>query len=288
MSRSFFEYDLFLDVNRDSELCNPAMRLLGHVALDLTQSKIALEIYNETLATRLKIVSTNDSTIVNVYDSIVCALIEMSDEVQALTILKKVVAIHKADDSTRMTRTNAILAMTHLRARNAKQALETIQDCWRLQDLTENQLQMSRYLKHNDDIVLLSRIRYMQGDRDSVFELASKSIIMRKDMFDAKESKVADSMYHVAKMLTDEDKIVSAMKLLKDIIEMSSELIEMRRHHARTLWTLTRLKIEVTSANEIQKLQQEVREMCNNIEDREIDDVNIDEDFAKFVDWMLW
>lgn len=288
MSRSFFKFGLSLGVDRDSELCNPAVRLLGHVALDLAQPKAALEAYNETLAARLRLVSANDPTIANVYDSIACALTEMGDEVQALAILEKAVAIHKANDPTRMARTDAILAMTHLRAGNAEQALETIQDCWRLQGLTEDQVEKSRYPKHSGDIVLLSRIRYMQGDRDSALELASKSIIMRKGMFGAKGPRVADSMYHVAKMLADGGKIVSATKLLRDIAEMCPGLIEMRGHHARALWTLARLETGVENPDEIQKLEQEAREIRNSIEGRETEDVDTDEDFAKLVGWMLW
>ncbi|KAL8908947.1 MAG: hypothetical protein Q9207_000523 [Kuettlingeria erythrocarpa] len=288
MSRSFFEFGLSLGVDRDSELCNPAVRLLGHVALDLAQPKAALEAYNETLAACLKLVSANDPTIANVYDSIACAFTEMGDEVQALEILEKAVAIHQANDPTRMARTNAILAMTYLRAGNAEQALQTIQDCWRLQGLTKDQLEKSRYPKHSGDIVLLSRIRHLQGDRDSALELASKSIIMRKGMFGAKGPRVADSMYHVAKMLADGGKIASATKLLRDIVEMSPGLIEMRGHHARALWTMARLETGVASPDEIQKLQQEAQKIRSSIECRETEDVDTDEDFAKLVGWMLW
>ena len=225
---------------------------------------------------------------------LLCALTEMGDIDQAFAILDKAVAIHNANDPSRMARTNAILAMTHLRAGNAEQALKAIQDCWRLQDMTEDKLEKSKYPKHSGDIVLLSRIRYMLGDRNSALELASKSIIMRKSMFGARGARVADSMYLVAKMLADENKFASATKLLRDIIEMSQGLLEMRGHRARALWTLARWEektanmMNSSDQNEIRKLKQEAREVRHSIEDRETEDVDADEDFAKLVGYMLW
>lgn len=287
-SRFFLDFGLSLGVDRGDELCNPAVRLLGHVALDLAQPKAAFKAYNETLAARLKLVSANDTVIANVYDSVACALTEMGDEVQAFAILDKAVAIHNANDPSRMARTNAIVAMTHLRAQNAEQALTAIQDCWQLQDMTEEKLEKSKYPKHSGDIVLLSRIRYMLGDRKSALELASKSITMRKSMFGARGARVADSMYLVAKMLADDKKFASAIKLLREIVEMSQGLIEIRGQCARALWTLARWEAETSNSDEILKLQQEARDIRDSIEGRECEDVDTDEDFAKLVSYMLW
>ena len=69
-ARSFLDFGLSLGVDRGDELCNPAVRLLGHVTLDVAQPKVALEAYNETLAARLKLVSADGPVIANVYDSV--------------------------------------------------------------------------------------------------------------------------------------------------------------------------------------------------------------------------
>ena len=286
-ARSFIEFGLSLGVDRDDELCNPAVRLLGHIALDMAQPKAALEAYNETLAARLKFVSAHDPTIANIYDSVACALTEIGDQFQAFAILDKAVAIHNANDPNRMARTDAILAMTHLRAGNAKQALEAIKHCWRLQGMTEDQLEKSRYPKHSGDIVLLSRIRYMQGERESALELASKSITIRKG---TRRQRPESSGLNVSRWKDARRwrKIASARKLLRDIIEMSQGLIEMRGHRARALWTLARLETKTANPDEIQKLQQEARETRDSVEGRETEDVDTDEDFAKLVGYMLW
>ena len=288
MARSFFDYGLSLDVDREDETCNSAVRLLGHIALDVAQPKAALRAYNETLSARLKLVPSDDPAIADVYDSIACALTEIGETGQAFKTLDKAVEIHKAKNPDRMARTDAILAMTYLRARSPDRALEAIKDCWRLQDMTEDQLEKSRYPKHSGDIVLLSRIRYAQGDRESALELASKSITIRNGIFGAKGPRVADSMFLVAKMLADEGKTASAMRLLRDIVEMSQGMVEMRGHRARAMWTLARLESEYGDADEVEKLRQEARDIRNGIELRETEDVDTDEDFAKLVGYMLW
>lgn len=287
-ARSFFDFGLSLDVDREDDICNPAVRLLGHIALDMAQPKAALDAYNETLAARLKLVPPDDPAIADVYDSIACALTEMADTVQACDYLERAVAIHKTKDPSRMARTDAILAMTYLRAGSADRALMAIRDCWRLQSMTEDQLEKSRYPKHSGDIVLLSRIRYAQGYRDSALELASKSITIRKGMLGDKGPRVADSMYLVAKMLVDEEKVASAVKLLREIIEMCQGLIEMRGHLARALWTLAKLEAETGNPDDVQRLRREACDTRDSIEGRETEDVDTDRDFARLVGYMLW
>lgn len=286
-ARSVLDFGLTLGIDRGDGLWNPAVRLLGYIALDLAQSKAALKAYNETLTARLKLVLADDPVIAHVYNSVACALTEMGNEVQAFAILDKAVAIYSANNSSRMARTNATIAMTHLQAGNAEQALKAIQGFWRLRDMSEENLETSKYPIHSGDMVLLSRIRYMLRDPKSALEPASKSISMWKNMFGARGTRVADSMYLLAKMLADDKKFASATKLLREIVEMSQGLIEMRGQCARALWTSAQWEAEITNSDEIRKLQQEAREIRDNIEDRETEDVDTDEDFAKLVDFML-
>lgn len=84
-----------------------------------------------------------------------------------------------------MARTKATYAITHLRTRKPDLALEALKDCWRKQNLTKDQIAVSRYPKHSGYIVLLSRIRYAQGNY-SALELAPKSIMIRYGYFGTK------------------------------------------------------------------------------------------------------
>ena len=105
-----------------------------------------------------------------------------------------------------MARTYAILAMTFLRAGSPEQALEALKSCLGLQNLTEKEIVMSKYPKHSGDIVLLSRIQYAQGNKESTLELASKSITIRKGILGSKGPRVADSMFLIASMLRNDQK----------------------------------------------------------------------------------
>lgn len=93
----------------------------------------------------------------------------MDDVTNAYEYLDKAKEIRIAKKSERMARTNAIYSMTHLRAGKPDLALEALKDCWRKQNLTEDQIAVSRYPKHSGDIVLLSRIHYAQSNYVSRF-----------------------------------------------------------------------------------------------------------------------
>ncbi|KAI9853128.1 MAG: hypothetical protein M1824_001541 [Vezdaea acicularis] len=281
---SFFNFGLSLGIDRSGPMCNPAIRLLGHVALDLSRPKAAVEAYQETLLARLKHSSPDSPAIADVYDSIACAYTEIGDVVKAFEYLDKAKDIHFSNDPNSMARTSAIYAMTYLRAGQPDQALKALQKCWELQGLTEEQIAVSRYPKHSGDIVLLARIYHAQGNTEAALQLASKSITIRKGVLGSKGPRVADSMFLVASILREGGKQALATKLLRDIIDMSEGMVEMRGHMARALWTLG-----MTGENgEVEELKQKAKEVRHTIQGREAEDEDTDEAFSKLVGWMLW
>lgn len=139
--------------------------MLGHIALDVAQPKVALKAYQSTLRARLKFCDSNSPQIADVYDSIACAHTEIGDVTQAFEILEKSKAIHLRNDPKHMARTLAIYAMTYLRAEQPAEALQALTECWKLQGMSEDQISQSRYPKHSGDIVLLARIYHAQKKR---------------------------------------------------------------------------------------------------------------------------
>ena len=212
----------------------------------------------------------------------------MDDVTNAYEYLDKAKKIRLAQKSESMARTNAIYSMTHLRAGKPELALESLKDCWRKQNLTEDQIAISRYPKHSGDIVLLSRIHYAQGNYVSALELASNSITIRQGHFGNKGPRVADSMYLVATMLTRDQKISLAIKLLREIVDMSQGMLEMNGHLARALWTLANL--EKKNGNDVgaEELRQKAKEVRGRIEGKEAPDEYTDEAFEALVGYMLW
>ncbi|KAH0545465.1 hypothetical protein FGG08_000466 [Glutinoglossum americanum] len=287
-ARSFFIYGLSLGVNRGGPTCNPAIRLLGHVALDMAQPEAALKAYYETLAARLELVESDSPEIANVYDSIACSYTEMNNVEQAFEYLEKAMRIHDAKGPQGRARTCAILAMTHLRARNPDQALEALKECWQLQNLTEDQIADSKYPKHSGDIVLLSRIQYAKGNKESALQLASRSINIRKGILGNKGPRVADSMFLVSSMLRDNQKDALAAKLLREVVDMSQGIVDMEGHLARALWALGGMEEEVGNWGEGEELRKRARAAREGIEGREGGDEDSDEGFGRLVGYMLW
>lgn len=288
-ARDFFAFGLSLDIDREGPICNPAIRLLGHIALDVARPEDALKAYFETLTLRLRLVEADSPSIADVYDSIACSYAEMGDTEKAFEYLDKSVKIHEAHDPQRMARTSAVMAVASLRAGKPVQALEALTHCWQLQGKTESQIALSKYPKHSGDIVLLSRIQYAQGKREYALHLAKKSIDIRRKILGDKSPRVADSMYLVARMLIGDSKSAPAMRLLREIVEMSQGEVEMQGHSARALWTLAGLEEEMANADEAVVLRGKAREAKRKIpevEDKEEQDK--DGAFQGLVGYMLW
>lgn len=226
----------------------------------MAQPTTALEAYKEVLAARLKLVEPGAPAIADVYDSIACSYTEMGYMTKAFEYLDKATKIHQAKDPQRMARTCAILAMTSLRAGNPDHALEALNDCWRLQNLTQDDISISKYPKHSGDVVLLSRIQYAQGNKESALQLASKSITIRKGILGNKGPRVADSMYLVASMLLDSQKDALAAQLLREIVDMSQGMENMKGHLAKALWALGKIE-EVRNPDEAEQFMRMAKEV---------------------------
>ncbi|KAE9371884.1 hypothetical protein N431DRAFT_508825 [Stipitochalara longipes BDJ] len=281
-------FGLSLGLDPEGPTCNPAVRMLGNVALDVAQPRVALKAYQNTLAARLKLFGSSHPQIANVYDCIACAYTEIGEVAQALEILEKAKAIHLSKNPKGMSRTLAIYAMTYLRAGKPDEALQGLKDCWDQQGKTEEQICQSRYPKHSGDIVLLARIYHMQNKKEEALQLASKTITIRKGILGSKGPRVADSMFIVAGMLRESGKDALARKLLREIIDMTQGMIEMQGHLARSLWTLGSMLEKTGEIEEGARLKMSAREVRGKIQGRETEDNDTDDSFSKLVGFMLW
>lgn len=262
--------------------------MLGHIALDVAQPRVALGAYQKALETCLKLFDSNNPQIADIYDSIACAHTEIGDFTESLVILDKAKAIHLSNSPDRMARTLAIYAMTYLRAEKPDEALQALKSCWELQGMAEEQIAQSRYPKHSGDIALLARIYYRQNKKEEALQLASKTITIRKGILGSKGPRVADSMFIVAGMLRETGKDALAMKLLREIIDMAQGMIEMQGHLARALWTLASISERMGDSVEGARLKGAARDVRGKIRGRETEDEDTDESFSKLVGYMLW
>ena len=240
------------------------------------------------LSAREKFEEVNSPPIADIYDSIACSYTELGMVDEAFETLSKAADIHHAHNPQHMARTKAIYAMTHLRAGQPQQALEALTCCWQLQGLTEEQITHSKYPKHSGDIVLLARIKYAHGLKQEAQQLASRTIPIRRGIYGDKGPRVADSMFLVAKMLEASGEEVLAAKLLRTIVEISQNVLEMQGHLARSLWFLAVVENKMGDKCKAEQLSLEAKNERDKICGKEVLGEDNDESFMNLVGWMLW
>ncbi|KAL2022812.1 hypothetical protein VTK56DRAFT_4628 [Thermocarpiscus australiensis] len=290
LARSFFEFGLKLDNSLPLPLVAQAHRLLGHISLDLARPRAGLAAYSQALALRSQIEPPESPPIADVLDSLACANVEAGDVATAFEQLDRATAIHQAHDPSKMSRTLAIRAMACLRAGDPDGALAALRECWRLQGLAQHQVEASRYPKHSGDIMLLARIRWLQGRRAEAQELASRTIAMRRGIFGGKGGpRVADSLFTVARMLEEGGERVLASRMLREVLEICGDAPETRPHLARALWFVAGVEESLgADKDEVEGLRARAKEVRESIEGREWEDEDTDDGFMRLVSWMLW
>lgn len=254
----------------------------------MAQPKTALSAYRKALNAREKFEEEGSPPIADVYDSIACSYTELGMVSEAFQYLSKAADIHHAHNPLHMARTKAIYAMTHLRAGQPQEALESLMCCWQLQGLTEEQIINSKYPKHSGDIVLLARIKYAQGLKQEAQQLASRTISIRRGIYGDKGPRVADSMFLVARMLEAGGEEVLAAKLLRAVVEISQDVIEMQGHLARSLWFLAVVEDKMGDKHKAEQLRLEAKNERDKICGKEVFGEDTDESFMNLVGWMLW
>ena len=287
-AKTFFEFGLKLNISPSTRNYAQAHHYLGHIALDMAQPNAALLAYQKVLNVREGFEVPNSPLIADAYESIATSLTEQGMVAQAFQYLAKAADIHRVHSPLQMHRTHSIYAMAHLRNGQPEKALLSLQRCWKIQNLTEDQVMASKYPRHSGDIVLLSRIKYAQGLKKEARQLASQAISIRRGIFGDKGLRVADSMFIAARMLEADGEDVLAAKLLRTVVEMSRDLPEMQGHLARSLWFLAILERKAGNHTDAVILAAEAKGIRDKIKGREGSNADTDGAFMSLVGWMLW
>ncbi|KAH7323125.1 P-loop containing nucleoside triphosphate hydrolase protein [Stachybotrys elegans] len=289
LAKVFFEFGVGLAKDISSTTAAQAHRYMGHVHVDLAQPQAALMAYNKALHLRKQQHGSDSPPVADVYDSVACAYAEGGDTEHAFEYLNRAKMIHNAHDQTKMTRTLAIRAMTHLRAGKPGEAQAAIQICWRLQNTTQAQIETSPYPKHSGDIMLQARIFSLQGKKTEAQKLILRAIEMRRAAYgESGGPRVADSLFHLAQIQADEGEVDSAAKTLKQVIDMSGDAARMKPHLARAYWFSANLEEKLGDEAQASKSRDMARATRAEIEGREWPDEDSDESFTRLVTWMLW
>lgn len=292
LAQAFIEFGIGIGGGDDdsSSTMAQAHRILGHISLDIAQPHAALRAYTKELSIRLMTEEAKSPPIADVYDSIACSYTEIGDIQNAFEYVERATAIHLAHDPKNMARTDAIRAMACLRANQPSEALQALQKCWKLQCLSQEEIEQSRYPKHSGDIMLLARILWLLGERRTGQELASRAVKIRRGTFGENGGpRVADSLFHLALMLSEDGEHVLSAKLLREITQMNVGMQEIKPHQARAFWFLAREEGKIGTSNDVcEDLKRNAKTARHALKYGEAATDDNDSAYMSLVSWMLW
>ena len=228
--------------------------------------------------------SPDDPIIANFYDSIAYSYTEIDKANKALEYLDMANEIHFACDPKGMSRMKACYAMAYMRAKDYNRTLSALEDCWNLQNRTQESIMTSKC----GDVLLLARIRYGQGDLPTALEITSKCITMREHVLGNKGPRLADSTFFVATMLRERGKKAAAAQMLTETVHISLGLKELEAQLARALGNLGDAEEATGNWDEAKDLEARARATRVQVESRECEDEDIDEGIHRLVAFFLW
>lgn len=258
----------------------------GRCATEL--SDYCIKSFSRNIGITIKLDSPDDPIIANFFDSIAYSYTEIDKASKALEYLDMANEIHFACDPKGMSRTKACYGMAYMRAKDYNRTLSALEDCWHLQNRTQEPIMTSKYPKHSGDILLLASIRYGQGDLPTALEITSKCITMCKDVLGNKGPRLADSTFFVATMLRETGKIAAAAQMLTETVHISLGLKELEAHLARAPWNSGDAEEATGNWDEAKDLEARARATRVQVEGRECEDEDTDEGIHRLVAFFLW
>ncbi|KAI6520639.1 hypothetical protein MCOR16_008185 [Pyricularia oryzae] len=289
LAQAFIEFGIHIHNDDSSSTMAQAHRILGHILLDIAQPHAALKAYTKALSIRLRTEEPNSPPIADVYDSIACSYTEIGDMPNAFDFIERATAIHLAHDPQHMARTDAIRAMACLRDCRPSKALQALQKCWKLQSLSQQEIEQSRYPKHSGDVMLLARILWALEERSTGRELASRAVSIRRGIFGENGGpRVADSLFHLALMLSEDGEHVLSAKLLREITQMDVGMKEIKPHQARAFWFLAKEEGKIGTRQDLcEDLKRQAKTAYQALKHGQAFD-DSDQAYMNLVSWMLW
>src|SRR5205085_10708693 len=139
-----------------------------------------LDIFTEVLKIRESALGPDDAFIASSLNNIAIAYTEMNDLDQAHSYHNKAIDIRLRTKSDRIGNSYSNMASTLLRMGKFNEAEEMLRRCPALKDFTDETFLNTGNPRFSGDMVLLARIRYLQGRPDDALRLASKALAFRQ------------------------------------------------------------------------------------------------------------
>jgi hypothetical protein len=180
--------------------------------------------------------------------------------------------------------------MTCLRAGVADDALVALRECWRLQGMTQEQIEASEYPRHSGDILLLARILWFQCKRGDALQLAERVPHLRAAAYGREGGlRFWDAIFVKARMHDEDGDPEQAASTVRRVIALGGEKgPELKPQRARAFWFYAKYAAKVDSGATADKARKTALSTRSGIAEREWPDEDTDEGFMRLVPWMLW
>ncbi|XXH00199.1 Protein ssh4 [Hypoxylon texense] len=264
-----------------------AIDLAGLIDLDLCHPSLALTPFKEALEIRKTRLGPDDPFIAFSLNNIALAHTELGDLEEAYATHQQAIDIRLRSSSDRIGNSYSNMASLLLRMGRPDDAEEMLGRCPSLKDFTDETFLRTGNPRFSGDMVLLSRIRLGQGRVGDALRLASRALAFRQQLL-GNRLKTCDSLYDVARILHLQGHAASAIKLLKQLVDISESLNEGEGQLARALYKLSVLYAEKGALPESEACKSRAVEIRGRLRPEDKDAPFKEESFSKLTLWMLW
>ncbi|KID83644.1 Tetratricopeptide-like helical, partial [Metarhizium majus ARSEF 297] len=220
-----------------------AIDLGGLIDLDLAQPAQALEPFTRALEIRRANPGSDDPSIAYSLNNVALAYTELGELDLALAARREAILLRLKANSNRIGNSYSNISSLLLRMGRPEEAEQSLAKCPALKDFSDETFLSTGNPRFSGDMVLLSRIRLAQGRLPDALRLASKALEFRRKLL-GNRLKTCDSQHDVASVLLKDGHIISAMRvlrqLLQDVVGISETFVKGHGQRARALYTLSK------------------------------------------------
>ncbi|OBT77334.1 hypothetical protein VF21_03435 [Pseudogymnoascus sp. 05NY08] len=286
VARDFVDTALETFEDKTSFAFASAVDLSGLIDLDMNNPSNALLSFNSALSIRKTLLGPEDPLIASSFNNIALSYTETGDLEKAYSAHEKALSIRLRAE-TRVDNTYSNMSSLLLRMGKPNEAEEIMQKCPVLKDFTDDSFINTGNPRYVGNMVLLSRIRLAQGRLDDAMRLASKALTFRQKL-QGNRLKTCDSLYDVSDMPVRQERVSSAIELLKQLVAISETLTEAKWQLARANYKLSVLYGEKEMLAGSQACKARAISLRDKLRPESKDSPFEESEFMKLCLFMLW
>ena len=222
-ARKHMKYGLKLLNETSTPMCASAQMLQGLIELDVLSASTARDLFLSALHIREEHLESDSPMIASSLNALSIAYTELNDMEKALETGNRAIDIRLRADMDRIGNSYSNMASTLLKLGKADDAEEMLKRCPSLKEFTDDTFLQTGNPRFSGDMVLLGRIRMVQGRLNEALRLLSKAVTFRKQLL-GNGLKTCDVLFHVAKVACLQRNLPLAANFLEESIMIAEDL----------------------------------------------------------------